>query len=153
MCCDFKTFHFEIDYLKTILMKNNYPLNFIDSCIKSFPNNSYTPKVIVQNVPKRNVFLKLSFSRSTLFQIQKKLQKFFNDKLTPCNLKITFMSPVRFKSFFTFKDKLPKKLLSGLVYKNICGSCNAIYYGKIKRHFKVQIYEHFSISHHSLGKR
>ena len=33
MCCDFKTFHFEIDHLKIILIKNIYPLNFIDSCI------------------------------------------------------------------------------------------------------------------------
>ena len=31
ICCDFKTFHFEIDHLKTILLKNYYPLNFIDS--------------------------------------------------------------------------------------------------------------------------
>ena len=31
--CDFKTFHFKIDHLMTILIKNNYPLNFIDSCI------------------------------------------------------------------------------------------------------------------------
>ena len=57
--CDFKTFHFEIDHLKTILMKNNYPPNFIDSCIKSFLNKLYTPKVVVQNVPKRNIFVKL----------------------------------------------------------------------------------------------
>ena len=27
------------------------------------------------------------------------------------------MSPVRVKTFFTFKEKLPKMLLSGLVYK------------------------------------
>ena len=31
ICCDFKAFHFEIDNLKTILIKNYYPLNFIDS--------------------------------------------------------------------------------------------------------------------------
>ena len=36
--CDFKTFHFEIKLLKTILMEKNYSLNFIDSCIKSFFN-------------------------------------------------------------------------------------------------------------------
>ena len=48
ICCDSKTFHFEIDHLKTILMKNNYVLNFIDLCIKSFLNNLHTPKVIVQ---------------------------------------------------------------------------------------------------------
>ena len=48
ICCDSKTFHFEIDHLKTILMKNNYVPNFIDLCIKSFLNNLHTPKVIVQ---------------------------------------------------------------------------------------------------------
>ena len=130
ICCDFKTFHFEIDHLKTILIKNNYPLNFIDSCIKSFLNKLYTPKVVVPNIPKRNVFAKLPFLGSTSFQIRKKLQELFSDKLTSCNLKIDFTSPVRVKSFFTFKDKLPKMLLSGLVYQCKCGGCNATYYWK-----------------------
>ena len=59
ICWDFKTFHFEIDHLKTILIKNNYPLNFIDLCIKSFFNKLYTPKVMVPNVPKRHVFVQI----------------------------------------------------------------------------------------------
>ena len=69
ICCDFRTFHFEIDHLKTILIKNNYPLNFIDSCMKSFLQKLYTRKVVVPNVPKRNVFVKLPFLGSTSFQI------------------------------------------------------------------------------------
>ena len=105
ICCDFITFHFEIDHLKTILIKSNYPLNFIDLCIKSFLNKLYTRKVVVSNVPKRNLFVKLPFFGSTSFQIRKKLQKLFSDKLKSCNLKIVFTSPVRVKSFFTFKDK------------------------------------------------
>ena len=125
ICCHFKTFYFEIDHLKSILIKNNYTLNFINLCIKSFLNKLYTLKFVVPNVPKRNVFVKLPFLRSTLFQIRKKLQKLFSDKLTSCNLKIVFTSPVRVKSFFTFKDKLPKMLLSGLVYQYKCGGCNA----------------------------
>ena len=107
----------------------------------------YTLKVIFQNVPKRNVFVKLPFLGSTSFQIRKKLQKLFNNKLTSCNLKIVFTSPVRVKSFFTFKDKLPKMFFSGLVYKYNCGDCNASYYGKTKRHFKVRICGHLGISH------
>ena len=73
ICSGFKAFHFEIDHLKAVLMKNNYPLNFIDSCIKSFLNKSYTPKLMVPNVPKRNVFIKIPFLGSTSFQIRKKL--------------------------------------------------------------------------------
>ena len=147
ICCDFKTFPFETDHLKTILIKNNYQLNFIDSCVKSFLNKLYTPEVVIPNVPKRNVFVKLPFLRSTSFQIRKKLQKLFSDKLTSCNLKIVFMSSVRVKSFSTFKDKLPKMLLSGLVYQYKCGGCNATYYGKTKRHFKGRICKHLGISH------
>ena len=108
ICCDFKIFHFEVDHLNTTLIKNNYPLKFIDSCVKSFLNKLYTPKVVVPNVPKRNVFVKLLFLGSTLFQIRMELQKLFSDKSTSCNVKIVFTSPVRVKSFFTFTDKLLK---------------------------------------------
>ena len=100
---------------------------------------------MVPNVPKRNVFVKLPFLRSTSFQIRKKLQRLFNDKLTSCNLKIAFTSPVRVKSFFTFKDKLSKMLLSGFVYQYKCGGYNATYYEKTKRHFKVRVCEHLGI--------
>ena len=75
ICCNFKKFHFEIDYLKTILIKNNYPLNFIDMCIKSFLNKLYTPKVMVPNVPKRNVFVKLPFLGNSSSQILKEASK------------------------------------------------------------------------------
>ena len=122
-------------------------MNFIDSCIKPFFNKLCTRKVVVPNVPKRNVFIKLPFLESTSFQIRKKLQKLFSDKLTSYNLKIVFTSPVRVKSFFTFKGKLPKMLLSGLVYQYKCGGCNDTYHGKTKRHFKVRICEHLDISH------
>ena len=127
-------------------------MNFIDSCIKSFPNKLYTPKVVVPNVLKTNLFVKLPLLGSTSFQIRKKLQKLFSDKLTSCNLKIVFTSPVRVKSIFNFKDKLRKMLLSGLVYQYKCGGYNATYYGKTKRHFNVRICEHLGISHLSEKK-
>ena len=92
ICCDFKTFKFEIDHLKTILIKNNYPLVFIELCAKSFLNKSYSPNVMVLNVLKRNIFVKLPFLGSTSFQTRKKRQKLFSSKLTSCNLKIVFTS-------------------------------------------------------------
>ena len=147
ICCDFKSFHFENDHLKIVLIKNNYPFVFIDSYIKSFVNKLYTPKVVVPIVPKRNVFVKLLLLGRTQFQFRRKLLKLFSDKLTPCHLKIVFTSHVRVKSFFTFKNKLPKMLLSGLIYQYKYSRCIATYYRKTKRHFKVRICEHLGISH------
>ena len=57
-----------------------------------------------------------------------------------CSLKLVFISPVSVKGLFTFKGKLRKKLLSGIVYKYKCGSFNVTYYGKTKRHFKTHPY-------------
>ena len=37
--------------------------------------------------------------------------------------------------------------LSGLVYKYKFGGCNAAFYGKTRRHFKVRICEQLGISH------
>ena len=45
--------------------EKNYPPDFIDSCIKSFLNKLYTPKIIVQNVPEGNIFVKLLFLGGT----------------------------------------------------------------------------------------
>ena len=42
--------------------------NLIDSFVKSFLNKLYTPKVIAQNVPKRIIFVKVPFLRSTRFK-------------------------------------------------------------------------------------
>ena len=44
-------------------------------------------------------------------------------------------------------DRLPKILLSGLVYKYNRGGCNSTYYGKTKRRFKGRINEYLGISH------
>ena len=40
---------------------------------------------------------------------------------------------------------LPKKLYSVIVYSFKCNSCNAIYYGKTKRHFYVRAAENMGI--------
>ena len=90
--------------------------------------------------------LKLS-CRSWEVNFDKKLPKLVTHKLTSCNVKIVFASPVRVKYFFTFKDRLPNTLLPGLFYKYKCGRCYAIYYDKTKGHFKVRICERLVISH------
>ena len=115
----FQDIHLEIDHLKTMIRKINYPLSFIDSCIMLFIKKLYTPKIIVQKIPKRDAFVSLPFLGSTVFQIQNKLEILFTGELTFRNLKIAFTIHVRVKYFFKFQDKLPEMLCSVLFYKYI----------------------------------
>ena len=146
ICSDFNKFHFEIAELKNILRKNAYPINFIDSCIKVFLDKIYRPKIVKLTVPKKEILVLLPYLGKISLNIRSKISKIFNESLPHCQLKIVFSSNCRLKSFLSYKDKIPKSLRSGVVYKYQCSSCNATYYGKTKRHLKVRMSEHFGIS-------
>ena len=146
ICSDFKKFHNEISELKNILRKNAYPMKFIDSCIKIFLDKIYQPKSVKSTVPKKDCLIVLPYLGRISLQIRSKLNKVFKEFMPYCNLRIVYNSNCRLKTFFRFKDSIPKLLRSGVVYKYQCSGCNATYYGKTKRHLKVRISEHFGIS-------
>ena len=68
------------------------------------------------------------------------------NKLPYYNIKFVFQTKCKINTFFTFKNKILSFLCSDVVYKFQCGGCNATYYGKTKRHFKVRICKHLEIS-------
>ena len=79
-------------------------------------------------------------------QIRTRINRIMKNKLPYCNVTFVFQTKCKISNCFTFKDKIPLVLRSGIVYKFQCGSCNATYYGKTKRHFKVRMCEHLGIS-------
>ena len=96
---------------------------------------------------RRKTFLVLPFLGPTSLEIRTRLRILFSKKLPFYNLRIIFRFSCRLKTFFHFKDRIPKYLRSGLIYKFKCAGCIATYYGKTKRHFKVRACEHLGIIH------
>ena len=137
MCSDFIKLHYEIDKLKSILYKNSYPCDLVDKCIKEFLDKILAPKPVVSTVP---------YLGKLCLQIRTRINRIMKNKLPYCNVRFVFQTKCKISNVFTFKDKIPSFLCSGIVYKFQCGSCNATYYGKTKRHFKVRMCEHLGIS-------
>ena len=81
------------------LMKNSYPPNFIDSLIKSFLNKLYT-KVIVQNVPKRNVFVKLRLFAVLRFKFERSFKRYLMINWRLLILKSFLRHPSESKTFW-----------------------------------------------------
>ena len=146
LCSDFVKFHHEIDILKGILYKNSYPRDFVDKCIKEFLDRVLTRKVAVSKVPKKDLMIVLPYLGKLSLQIRTRINRVMRNKLPHCNLRIVFQIKCKLINFFTFKDKIPVFLRSGIFYKFKCGGCNATYYGKIKRHFKIRMCEHLGVS-------
>ena len=146
LCSDLVKFHHEVSELKLILGRNGYPSKVVDFCIKNFLNKIHAPKKTVATVPKKEICIMLPFLGPLSLQIRTRIRKLFANKLPYCNLKVVFRSTRRLSNCFSFKDKIPTFLCSGLVYKFSCSDCNVTYYGKTKRHFKVRMSEHLGIS-------
>ena len=79
-------------------------------------------------------------------QTRTKLKKSLKGILNCCKLQIAFKSQNKLAKAFRFKDRIPKELTSGVVYKFQCGLCNESYYGECVRHLNVRIGEHIGIS-------
>ena len=63
-----------------------------------------------------------------------------------CKLQIVFNSQRKLADIFQFRVCLPFDLVSGVVYKYMCGRCNLSYYGETDRHLKVRSGEYIGIS-------
>ena len=146
LCCNWNTFHSEVCFLKNIFKKNLFPENFTDSCIKSFLDKMFTVKKVLVTEPKKEIRICLPFLGKQSFELKKKLGKLVSTHFPQCKLQVIFNSNNRLRNFFNFKDKIPLRCRSHLLYKYTCDGCNAIYIGKTRRHYLVRVFEHLGIS-------
>ena len=142
----YENFHLDLLKLKEIINQNGYPIGVIDNCIKKFLTKKYTIKPVVQTVAKKNVSLFLPYLGKASLVLRTDLIKLFANSLPFCKIRVVFKSGNRLGNCFSFKDRIPKSLTSGVVYNYKCGRCNSAYIGKTKRHWEKRLEEHLSIS-------
>ena len=140
-------FHHKIDKLKSILYKNSYPRDLVDKCIKEFLDKILAPKPVVSTVPKKNLVIALPYLGKLSHQIRTRINRIMENRLPYCNIRFVFQTKCNISNFFTFKDKITSFLRSGIVYKFQCGSCNATYYGKTKRHLRSECANTWELLH------
>ena len=146
LCSSWDKFHSEVCFLKEIFRKNLFPTFFIDRCVKIFLDKIFTVKKVVMTVPKKEVRICLPFLGKQSFEIRNKLSKIVATNYPQCKLNVIFNSNNRLRNFFSFKDKIPIRCRSHILYRYTCDCCNAIYIGKTRRHYLVRVFEHLGMS-------
>ena len=142
----FESLHEEIEKLKKVFSKNGYPSKFVDKCILNFFNKLYEKKELIHTVPKLDLMIVLPFLGTSSWKVKNELIRTFKKNVPFCKLKIIFKTGVRLSSCFPFKDKLPKSLLSGVIYQYTCPKCNLRYVGCTKRYWEKRLEEHTHLS-------
>ena len=145
-------FHSDITKLTNKFIKNGFPRAYVETLISVFLQKQYNgPKTKTPTVPKKKVTVTLPClgQMSIIYK-----RKFCNlvHRFYPCiKLNVVFKSGYKLSNLFSFKDKLPLKCRSGVVYYtqcHKCGPCQA-YLGKTKN----SLYERFFESNGHLNPK
>ena len=93
----------------------------------------------------KTLFLVLPYLGPLTLETRTKLLKSFKDILNCFKLQIVFKNQNKLAKAFCLKDRIPKELTAGVVYKFECGLYKESCYGECVRHFNVRIREHIGI--------
>ena len=130
LCSNFIKFNHEIDKLNSILYKNSYLRDLVDKCIKELSDEILAPKSVVSTVPKKDIVIALPYLGKFSLQIRTRINRIMKNKLQYCNIRFVFQTQCKISNFFTFKNKTPSFLSSGIAYKFRYSGCNVTYYDK-----------------------
>ena len=95
ICSSYEKFHEEIELLKGIFKKSEYPQLFIDKCIKKYLSKLFIPKRTIHTVEKKQILLVLPFLGYLSSEIRSRLQKCFKNYIHYCSLKVVYQSKSR----------------------------------------------------------
>ena len=137
-------FHLNLEELKIILQKNEYPLYFIDNIVKKYLHKKRLLDDITEDTNNgiECRYYKLpyigTFSKHTQKKLNSIIRKFCKDNVV---VKLVFTT-CKLKSYLSTKDQIPKFLNSHVVYKFECANCNISYVGETARHLSTRVREH-----------
>ena len=152
LCSNSEKFNREIEILKSILKRNNYPHNLVNHCIKKLLNKLFVKRDLKFMVPKRDLICVLPYLGKASLDLR--ARRTIERNLTFCKLKIIFRLQCRLNTLkiSKLKDLLEKKIRSGIIYRYTCSNRKITYYGKTFRHFYTRAAEHMGI-YYLKGKR
>ena len=125
-----------------MLLKNGYPLNFIQTQICRFLDSKH--QISNSKPPDKNLrrmIFKLPYIGNASVHLEKELQSFYRRKLGNKVRLVVFHSTFGIGNKFRYKDKQPVLHRNIVVYKLNC-SCGASYIGQTRRNLIFRLQEH-----------
>ena len=137
------------------MIKNGYPEKILDKIITSFFNGICSGKSTSTDEKTPPLMVVLPYLGQHTNHLEKKLKNVFRKAVPDLQVRFVFRAATRLSNIFRFKDKIPKYLSSGVIYKYTCRGCNSTYIGETIRHAKRRYEEHMgrsALTGKSLGK-
>jgi hypothetical protein len=155
ICASWEAFHKETANVRQLMIKNGYPEKILDKIITSFFNGICAGKSTSTDEKTPPLMVVLPYLGKHTNHLEKKLKNVFRKAVPDLQVRFVFRAATRLSNIFRFKDRIPKYLSSGVIYKYTCRGCNSTYIGETIRHAKRRYEEHMgrsALTGKSLGK-
>jgi hypothetical protein len=133
----------EIEKLKTILARNEYPADIIERSTESFLKSKAKENVKEATTEKLKRFIKLPYTHRKCEDYAFRLKQLIESFYPQVDFNIVFQAPATIGQMFPFKDGVKKiEDRSLVVYSLKCATCGATYIGKTERILCHRLKEH-----------
>ena len=135
----------ELNFL--FFCQNGYPKQLIESVIRSVLDKIFSPPThSVPAVGKLQKYFILPYFGAKSSSLQKDVIELLETYYPYLQPKIVLRNRFTISSLFRFKDRIPKCLRSGVVYRFRCSSCEESYIGSTYVRLYTRVCEHKGIS-------
>jgi predicted GIY-YIG superfamily endonuclease len=131
-CSNNNTLINELDFIRDILLKNDFPLSLINNIIKQTEMKFKNPNT--DNKFDKNKVIAIPYVAGISEKIRLIFRKF--------DYNIVFKKGKNLKSFYNLNTNINKLDKVNVVYNIECNDCNAIYVGNTKRKLSTRLNEH-----------
>ena len=153
ICSNFSLFHQELQSVKSTLMANGYPSNFVDSIVRRFLDKQYSPSLPSYGPDRKVVYFCLPFTGEwATKKFSRQIRRLIAKVASHVELRLVFRAAQRLSCLSKLKASFDILCRSGVVYKVSCLNCSAFYVGKTKRRLKQRLHEHSTQDYSSLHK-
>ena len=145
-CSNREKFDEDVSTINDNLLKNQYPSGLIKATVKNFidrvenPNRDEKPQI----AEKKEVLLLLPYYGTLSESFEKTLKSLVHKAYQQVVLRIVYKTTFRLSDLFKLKGRIPKRLLSHVVYGVCCSDCPDTYVGKTKRNLITRFNEHLN---------
>lgn len=147
ICSTYTLLAEELDRIRDICHKNDYPKDFVDIRIGIGLSKHLESKPNGQNLPvagcdKRRLFVEIPYVGQQTDLLKKKINLLTSKNRPDLDVRFIVKPPPSVKTNFRLKDPIPKRLQSDVVYAIKCKDCGECYVGKTERQCERRLREH-----------
>ena len=146
ICSSWDRIHTEFENIKSIMIRNGYPVELINRGITTFLSRIHKPRQKQHEDKQEPAMIVLPFLGNYTKRVEKRIKQSLRQHLPDVRVNFIYRASTRLRSLFSFKDRIPSYLQSGVVYQYTCSRCNSAYIGETTRHTKRRFHEHMGKS-------